>query len=250
MTPLGKSRHLAARMGRWSASHWKTATFGWLAFVVAAFAIGSVIGTKNLDPNKAGSGESGHVQSVLADEFKQPANENVIIKSAGSTVDAPEFRHAVASVIVALQGQRHVRDINSPFVAGNAGQISADRHAALVQFKMQGTDLAVSDKQVAPVEAAVAAVQKSYPSLTIGQVGDASVDEALNKQIGKDLEKAGLYSLPITLAVLLVAFGALVAAGLPLLLGPHRCFRRRWACSRSRATSCPLDQNSQRRSCC
>ena len=81
MTPLGKSRHLAARMGRWSASHWKTATFGWLAFVVAAFAIGNVIGTKNLDPNKAGSGESGHVQSVLADEFKQPANENVIIKS-------------------------------------------------------------------------------------------------------------------------------------------------------------------------
>ena len=174
MTPLGKSRHLAARMGRWSASHWKTATFGWLAFVVAAFAIGSVIGTKNLDPNKAGSGESGHVQSVLADEFKQPANENVIIKSSGSTVDAPEFRHAVASVIVALQGQRHVRDINSPFVAGNAGQISADRHAALVQFKMQGTDLAVSDKQVVPVEAAVAAVQKSYPSLTIGQVGDAT----------------------------------------------------------------------------
>ena len=218
MTPLGKSRHLAARMGRWSASHWKTATFGWLAFVVAAFAIGNVIGTKNLDPNKAGSGESGHVQSVLADEFKQPANENVIIKSSGSTVDAPEFRRAVASVIVALQGQRHVRDINSPFVAGNAGQISADRHAVLVQFKMQGTDLAVSDKQVVPVEAAVAAVQKSYPSLTIGQVGDASVDEALNKQIGKDFEKAGLYSLPITLAVLLVAFGALVAAGLPLLL--------------------------------
>ena len=218
MTPLGKSRHLAARMGRWSASHWKTATFGWLAFVVAAFAIGSVIGTKNLDPNKAGSGESGHVQSVLADEFKQPANENVIIKSSGATVDAPEFRHAVASVIVALQGQRHVRDISSPFVAGNAGQISADRHAVLVQFKMQGTDLAVSDKQVVPVEAAVAAVQKSYPSLTIGQVGDASVDEALNKQIGKDFEKAGLYSLPITLAVLLVAFGALVAAGLPLLL--------------------------------
>ena len=79
MTPLGKSRHLAARMGRWSASHWKTATFGWLAFVVAAFAIGSVIGTKNLDPNKAGSGESGHVQSVLADEFEAAGRTRVVI---------------------------------------------------------------------------------------------------------------------------------------------------------------------------
>ena len=226
MTPLGKSRHLAARMGRWSASHWKTATFGWLAFVVAAFAIGSVIGTKNLDPNKAGSGESGHVQSVLADEFKQPANENVIIKSTSSTVDSPEFRHAVASVIVALQGQLHVRDISSPFVAGNAGQISADRHAALVQFKMQGTDLAVSDKQVAPVEAAVAAVQKSYPSLTIGQVGDASVDEALNKQIGKDLEKAGLYSLPIleecALAAISESIAVAQAAGVKISIADPR----------------------------
>jgi uncharacterized membrane protein YdfJ with MMPL/SSD domain len=218
MTPLGKSKHVAARMGRWSASHWKTATFGWLAFVVAAFAIGSVLGTKTLDPNKTGSGESGHVQSVLADEFKQPANESVIVKSSTSTVDAPEFRRAVASVISTLQSQQHVRAISSPFVPANAGQISADRHAALVQFKMEGTDLSVSDKQVVAVESAVADVQKSYPSFFIGQSGDASVDEGLNKQIGKDFEKAGLYSLPVTLAVLLVAFGALVAAGLPLLL--------------------------------
>jgi RND superfamily putative drug exporter len=218
MTPLGKSKHVAARMGRWSASHWKTATFGWLAFVVAAFAIGNLVGTKNLDPNKAGSGESGHVQSVLADEFKQPANESVLVRSTGSTVDAPQFRQAVAAVVAALQGQPHVRAISSPFAAGNEGQISADHHAALVQFKMQGTDLTVSDKQVVAVEAAVATVQKSYPSLTIGEFGDASVDEGLNTQIGKDFEKAGIYSLPITLAVLLFAFGALVAAGLPLLL--------------------------------
>ena len=79
MTPLGTSKHLAARMGRWSASHWKTATFGWLAFVIGAFVIGNAIGTKNLDPNKTGSGESGHVQSVLADEFKQPANESILL---------------------------------------------------------------------------------------------------------------------------------------------------------------------------
>ena len=35
--------HLAARMGHWSATHWKTAVFGWLAFVIASFAIGTVL---------------------------------------------------------------------------------------------------------------------------------------------------------------------------------------------------------------
>ena len=67
MTPLAKSNNVAARMGRWSASHWKTATFGWLAFVAAALVIGNQIGTKQIDQNKSGNGESGHVQAVLAD---------------------------------------------------------------------------------------------------------------------------------------------------------------------------------------
>ena len=48
-----KHHNLAARMGRWSADHWKTATFGWVAFVVAAFALG-MAGTKSIDPNAAG----------------------------------------------------------------------------------------------------------------------------------------------------------------------------------------------------
>ena len=45
-TTTNRNRNLAARMGRWSADHWKTATFGWLAFVVVAFALGGMVGTK------------------------------------------------------------------------------------------------------------------------------------------------------------------------------------------------------------
>ena len=57
----GQPRNLSARMGRWSARHWKTATFGWLALVVVAFGIGGAVGTKNVDPNKPGPGESGRM---------------------------------------------------------------------------------------------------------------------------------------------------------------------------------------------
>jgi RND superfamily putative drug exporter len=206
-------------MGRWSASHWKTATFGWLAFVIGAFVIGNAIGTKNLDPNKTGSGESGHVQSVLADEFKQPANESILIRSTTATAGSPQFRQVVATVIETLQAQDPVRHIESPYTSGNAGQISADRHAALVQFKLRGTDLAKSDKDVVGVVKAIDRVQKANPSYTVGEFGDASIDQALNEQVGKDFMKAGAFSLPVTLIVLILAFGALIAAGLPLLLG-------------------------------
>ena len=219
MTPLGKSKHIAARMGRWSASHWKTATFGWLAFIVAAFVIGNAIGTKELDPNKSGSGESGHVESTLADEFKQPAAENVFVRTSAGSVDGKKFRAAVDDVIATLGRQATVRDIQSPFVAENAGQISADRRAAMVQFKLRGTDLDQSDKDVVAVQAAVAKAAERHPSLYIGEFGDASIDQGLNDRVGKDFAKAGTLSLPVTLIILIIAFGALIAAGLPVLLG-------------------------------
>ena len=218
MTPLGKSKHLAARMGRWSASHWKTATFGWLAFVVAAFAIGHQLGTKHLDANKTGSGESGHVQAVLADEYKQSQLEDVLVQSSTATVSSPAFRQAIADVTTALQAQTSVYGVESPLDAANRGQISRDSRSALVQFKLKGTDLAKADKEVVPVERAVAKLQRTHPQFFIGEFGGASADRALNAKVEQDFAKAGQLSLPLTLVILLVAFGALIAAGLPILL--------------------------------
>ena len=66
--------------------------------------------------------------------------------------------------------------------------------------------------------AATAAAQKSHPELRIAQFGDASADKAISKSFEDDFKKAEITSLPITLIILLVAFGALAAAGVPLLL--------------------------------
>ena len=65
-----QNSNLAARVGRWSAAHWKTATFGWLALVLLVFAVGSQVGTKQADPNRAGPGESGRMDRVLDAGFK------------------------------------------------------------------------------------------------------------------------------------------------------------------------------------
>ena len=219
MTPLGKSRHLAARMGRWSASHWKTATFGWLAFVVAAFAIGNVIGTKNLDPNKAGSGESGHVRRVLADEFKQPANENVIIQSPARTVDypssgtpSPRDRRA--------QGQRHVRDMRSPFAPATPARSRGSACGArAVQDAGHRPDRL--RQAVVPVEAAVAPSRRRIPRVAIGQAGDASVGRGAEQADRQGLREGGPLLAADHPRHARLAFGAFVAAGLPAPAGAH-----------------------------
>ena len=152
MTPLGKSRHLAARMGRWSAPHWKTATFGWLAFVVAAFAIGSVIGTKNLDP------EQGRLRRVRsrAERSWPTSSSSRRTRTCSSRAelhdDDPTFRHAVAGRRPRSKASRTSATSTRRSSAGNSGQISADRHAALVQFKLRGTD-SQSARTSRPVEA-------------------------------------------------------------------------------------------------
>ena len=85
-----KPHNLAARMGRWSADHWKTATFGWLAFVVVAFALG-MAGTKSIDPNTAGARESGRMDRILDAGFKRPAEESVLIQSRSLATTDPAF---------------------------------------------------------------------------------------------------------------------------------------------------------------
>jgi len=218
MTPLARSRNIAARMGRWSASHKKTAIFGWLAFVAVAVVLGNQLGTKHIDQARNGAGESGRAQVILADNFKQPTHEDVFVQSKTLTTNDPAFRAVVQDVVRTLSARPNLQNIRSPLVPGNAGQVSPDQHSALVSFELKTTDITIADKQVPAVEAAVASIQKAHPDFVVEEFGDASADKALNDAVTNDFVKAGVFSIPVTLAVLIVAFGALVAAGLPLLL--------------------------------
>jgi RND superfamily putative drug exporter len=213
-----QSRNLAARMGRWSAAHWKTATFGWLAFVVVAFAIGGIVGLKNIDPSTTGPGESGRVDRILNDGFAHPAQENVLIQSRSLVAGDPAFTAAINDVVAKISRLQVVKNVRSPLARGNAGQIAKNGHAALVGFDMRGDRFKAVDK-VDPVVKRVAELQRAHPQLFVGEFGDASAVNAVETAYGDDLSKAGLLSLPVTLVILVIAFGALVAAGIPLLLG-------------------------------
>src|SRR5262245_24345908 len=203
-------RNLAGRMGRWSAGHWKTATFGWLAFVVVAFGLGGMAGTKTLDPNTSGAGESGRMDRILDAGFKQPAGESVLIQSRSLRATDPAFRAAIEDVVAGVSALKVVQHVRSPLEPGNAGQISTDGRSALVELQIRG-DAGTASERIDAVVDRVGEIQKAHPQLTIGEFGTASATSALDTVFAEDLEKAGLISLPITLVILVVAFGALVA---------------------------------------
>jgi RND superfamily putative drug exporter len=212
-------RNLAARMGRWSAQHRKKAILGWILFVVLATVAGGAVGQRTLSDAETANGQSAAAERAIdGANFPDDATEQVLVQGKGSLRSSdPRFAAAVDDLTKKLSSTSHVTEVQSPLTKGNEGQIAPDGRSAVVTFKLPGDADQVA-KHVGASLAATAAAQRAHPDLRIEQFGGASADKALSKAFDADFQRAETLSLPITLLILLVAFGALVAAGLPLLL--------------------------------
>jgi uncharacterized membrane protein YdfJ with MMPL/SSD domain len=219
MSPSTRSYNLAARMGRWSASHWKTAVFGWLAFVVAALAIGNAVGTKNIDMKDANVGQSRKADQILSKGFPQadPQTEFVVVQSKTRTVADPAFRATVNDVVGTMNGNPAITNLKSPLDAKNRDQVSKNRRTVIVTWDMKGK-AEVAKKKIDAIEASVVKVGDRHPGFYVDEAGSISSGKALDKMFTDQLKTAGERSIPITIIVLLLVFGALVAVGVPLLL--------------------------------
>ncbi len=208
------SLNLAARAGRWSAAHWKTAVAVWVAFVAVAIGVGTSVGTHKLSMSEQSTGETARAEQILASAgFKTPASEAVLVRSHNRTVADPTFRATVQGVLAKLRTMPQVRNLRT----GAAGEVSKDRRAQLIEFDMKGKS-DTADKRVQPLLDAVAGLQKASPGFTVAEFGMASSMHELNNTISKDFQNAEKLSVPVTFIILLLAFGAFVAAGVPVLL--------------------------------
>src|SRR6266576_1980841 len=213
-----QNSNLAARVARWSAAHWKTATFGWLALVLLVFAVGSQVGTKQADPNRAGPGESGRMDRVLDAGFKMPASESVLIQSRSLRVGALAFDAAVKDVVTRLEKVAAVQNVRSPLERANAGRIAKGGHAALVEFEIRGDSTKAADK-LGPILQRVADAQRAHPGFFVGEFGGASAAKSVDTAFANDLKSAGVFSIPLLLALTAV-FATFGLAALPSHLLP------------------------------
>ena len=211
----GSARRLTGIAGRWSATHPWTAIATWVGCVVILLLTGHLVGTVQLPDSQTALGQAGQAEQMMSRDFAERANEFVLFDSRSLQVGAPAYAAAIRDVLNRIQATGRVTQIHSPLDSGYANQISANRHAALLQFQITGN---VNDAatRVVPVLAAVQAATAAHPQIQIAETGDASINKAVNDTLFRDLHRAELLSFPITLVVLLIAFGAFVAALLPL----------------------------------
>jgi putative drug exporter of the RND superfamily len=220
-SPRRRRPPVVARIAAWSSRHRALVLAGWLAFVVAAVAAGQAVGTRQLG-KQATPGEAGRAERLLARAgVSDPIGESLLVQDAagGRTVDDPALQAAIRDVVATLgRFPGSAVQVRSPLDPANAGQVAGDRRSALVTFVVDRDDVSAAEKAVAPVEAAVAQVRARHPGLRVEEAGQASVSRALDDTLGRDFHRAELSAVPVTLVILLVAFGALLAAGIPVLL--------------------------------
>jgi uncharacterized membrane protein YdfJ with MMPL/SSD domain len=213
-----RSSGLAARVGSWSAEHRKKAILLWVALLFVGMAAAGV-GSKKLSLAGEAAGDSARAERLLDQGgFRRPAQEEVLLQvSGGRNIRTPIAREATQEVIAAVTATGRVENIRSPFAARNAGQISRDGRSALVLFQIKGKR-DTANKRIQPVINAVKRVARQQSTVRIEEFGDASANKALSDTIGKDFKRAESASIPLTLVILWLAFAALVAALLPVVL--------------------------------
>ena len=216
---MQKAMNIAGRMGNWSARHWKMAVFGWLACVVVFFAFGNLaLGFKQIDINDAGVGQSHKADKILQAAFPEraPQTEYTLIQSTSKTADDPAFRATVDDVIGSVKSNRAIKNLDSPYDRRHTSLISDDRHSAMVKWEMRG-DADQAQKKIDALSAATTNAGKRHPGFFVGHAGVSS-DKGLEQMFTDQLKLAGERSIPITIGVLLLVLGTLVAVGIPILL--------------------------------
>ncbi|MFF1600331.1 MMPL family transporter [Streptomyces mirabilis] len=210
-------RGIAARAGGWSARHRWAAVGIWVLFVVLAMGLGSAAGRVDVKESDQLKGETHTAAKIIEDSgIKAPAGESVLIQGKDASVKATDadFRAAVTAVVKAVEGTGKVTDVTSPY---DTKTISRDGRSALVQFDIRG-DAETAGDRVEPVLNAVKGVQKDHAGLRIEEIGGASMQKTFSDAFGDDFKKAEYSAVPVALGILLIAFGALVAALLPVAL--------------------------------
>jgi uncharacterized membrane protein YdfJ with MMPL/SSD domain len=182
-------------IGRWSTRRPMLAIAAWLSFVIAAVIALSLTGSKPLDNGAVGQSARGYAL-MDAHRLGLAPDEYVYLHSDSLTVGSPAFRTAIGAVDRAMR---------AAIGSGVNVSVARDQHSALVSATVtRPFDEAAVDATVASANAAHRAVSALVVDPTSGG--------------GNDLHRAEVLSIPVTLLVLLISFGALAAALVPVLL--------------------------------
>ncbi|NHC47280.1 MMPL family transporter [Motilibacter aurantiacus] len=212
-------RGRVTRVAAWSAAHRKTALIAWIVFVALAVVLGGAAGTKTLEGSEDGSGESARVDKIVeGTSFGERPTESLLVSQPDGGQVGPEAEEAAAALRSRAGALSEVSDVEGPIRSPDGTTLLVRAVLAVPADADSERADEIAYDAVPAVQAMTAAVQADHPGVRVEQVGGASLGRAADELIGDDFKRAELTSIPVTLVILVVVFGALVAAAVPVLL--------------------------------
>ncbi|MEV6234276.1 MMPL family transporter [Saccharopolyspora shandongensis] len=198
-------------MARWSAEHPVRALIGWFVFVALCLGAGSLAGTNSATVADHWVGEAGRADAMAAaGGLQRKPIEQITIAARSGPLDQARAEAAAAEVASRMEALPAVETVAPPVR-------SADGSMLRVEVTMKGPDEA-ADEQIDSLLALTEQVQQRHPSLLVAETGNVSTSAGVDQQRGDDLALSEAITLPVTLITLLVVFGSVLMAGVPLLL--------------------------------
>ena len=215
--PIGQGLHVGpiGRLGRYTATHFRTVLLGWLvvALVLGFFAPRVETALSGAGWEASGS-QSVQARKLVERDFKGLGSYGLmtVVYSPTQTVGSPAFRSAIARVEQTLRANAAVRTVVSP---APGLSISRDGHTAIVQAGAARNP----NEMVAAADSLKGTLHKlSTGAVVVNLTGAAGMWSDFNAANRSAMLKSEVISWPVTLGIMLLAFGSLVAAGLPLML--------------------------------
>ncbi|MDU0299395.1 MULTISPECIES: MMPL family transporter [unclassified Streptomyces] len=204
-------KSFSVRMARWSARHPWRAIAGWLVFVALCLGAGSAVGTNSAKTADYRVGEAGRAEALAADgRLEWKPTEQVLISARSGTLDRRAAEAAATDLTARMRRLPDVADVATPLLSG-------DRTVLMVEVALKGEERDAKDKVDALLEQ-TEAVQRDHPGLLLEETGSPSISKGVDQQRSDDLALSEAITLPVTLVTLLVVFGSVTMAGVPLLL--------------------------------
>jgi putative drug exporter of the RND superfamily len=213
--------HLFTALGRLAARHRWQVLVGWLA--VIAFGLMFAPRLQEVFDREFVTGNTGESQAaadIVALEFtnRRPFEEQLVIASDTRTVDDPEYREAAQALRRAAEGTGVVASVDGYYTTGDRSFVSADGHTTYMVLNLTSTTHADGMNASRQIIDAVAASQ-TPPWLDAYVTGTEAIHADLTAASRASITTAETVGLPIAAIVLVLVFGALVAAALPLAVG-------------------------------
>ncbi len=209
---------MLARLGRFSVAHRKAVLAGTALFFVFAVALGGGVASRLVSGgfNDPDSESSRAADAIKHDFGKQQPDLVLLVTAKRGTVDDPDIGTAADGLTSRLSAEPQVARAVSYWSIGSPPPLrSTDSRQALVLVSVRGDDEQVLDaaKELSPRYAG------DHGAVTVRVGGFAEVFRQVNHQVEQDLLRAEIIAFPITLVLMVLVFGSVVAAGLPLLVG-------------------------------